>query len=596
VKEKPAKARFSKIYPDRKPSALHERRAANAKGRFGLLALLMLCLSGCFLVSCSSLPLSDRDTAPSAMPPDSLSDQARNRFVKALLSAEKGDYWGAIEGYRTIRPSDPSARAAVHHAAARAFFDLGVVDSARHHADQAVISQPDNRHYLRMLAAIAHHMKDYSGAVSAFSRLVELQPANPEFLALLALEYVASGDAEKALEIFQRMLSLDPADEQTRAQVLLLEIKLRHYHDAIETLSAMIEDGEEKDRLKLTLGELYLQTGQTDQAVKTYREIIAANPRFVPAWLALLELSVQSGAKETFLGDLRAFYDTIGIKYEQKMSLAELFYVRSSKDSTYQNPLRVMIAEIERRHPVELSTMLIRGRLLLREKNPTEAKREFRAALRKDPSSIEAWEELVSALLAENNYSEAMRAVASAKSNASASRMRLLVLEGFAAFQSGRTETAVAHLEKALRLKQPEKERWLYLQAASTLAMSYDKLGQTEKSIDMYRRILFLEPGSTLAMNNLAYMLAIQGRELETAKTLATKAVADEPDNPVYLDTLGWVLFRLGAWQEALVHLEKAASLAPHEVEIIGHLIDVYEKLGMQDKAGKLREMKKPGR
>ncbi|WP_449258989.1 tetratricopeptide repeat protein [Chlorobium limicola] len=525
------------------------------------------------------------------MPRDSLSEQARNRFVKALLSAEKGDYWGAIEGYRTIRPSDPSSRAAVHHAAARAFFDLGVVDSARHHADQAVMNQPDNRHYLRMQAAIAHHIKDYSGAVSAFSRLVALQPANTEFLTLLALEYIASGDAEKALEIFQRMLSLDPADEQTRAQVLLLEIKLRHYHDAIETLSALIEEGEEKERLKLTLGELYMQTGQTERAVKTYREIIAANPRFVPAWLALLEISVQSGAKETFLGDLTAFYDTIGMKFEQKMSLAELFYVRSSKDSTYQNPLRIMIAEIERRHPGEPSTMLMRGRLLLREKKSADAKKEFRAVLRKDPSSIEAWEELVSALLAENNYAEAMRAVVSAKSNASASQMRLLVLEGFAAFQTGRTEIAVTHLEKALRLKQPEKERWLYLQAASTLAMSYDKLGQTEKSIDMYRRILFLEPGNTLAMNNLAYMLAIEGRDLETAKTLATKAVAEEPDNPVYLDTLGWVLFRLGAWQEALVHLEKAASLAPHEVEIIGHLIDVYEKLGMQDKAGKLREM-----
>lgn len=522
--------------------------------------------------------------------PDTVETNAKNRFVRGLLLAEKGDFWRAVDVFRTVRPSASSARAAVHDAMARAFLELGVADSARIHAEKAVETDPENRYYLRMLAVVAHQMMDYPRAVLLYTKLVELDPANGDYLTMLALEHIASGNSEKALGIFQRMLSLDPSNEHTRAQVLLLEIKLRHYHDAIGTLSGLIEEGEEKDRLKLTLGELYVETGQNHLAEKTFREIIAGNPRFVPAWLALFELSVKSGDRATFRRDLGAFYDTSGLKPEQKTSLAELFYVRSSRDSAYVQPLGDMLSEIDRRHPGEPAAVLLRGRLKLREKKPLEAVREFEAVLRKHPSSIEAWEELVSAWLVQKEYTKAAQALARARKQIFGTPMRLLVLEGYTAFQAGDTRKAVTILERALNRKQGEKERWLYLQAASTLAMSYDKLGMTEKSLAMYRRILLLDPDNSLAMNNYAYLLALQGRELDTAKKLAQKAVAVEPDNPVYLDTLGWVLFRQGEYGEAVRYLEKASSLAPEETEIAGHLLNAYEKNGQEEKARQLRE------
>jgi len=544
-----------------------------------------------FLLSaCSLRPAvkADRVVRPAA--PDTVAEGAKNRFVAALLLAEKGDFWGAVEAYRTVQPSGAGAKAAVHHAAARAFLGLGVTDSARTHAEKAAAIEPGNSSYLLQLASVAHQMKDYGRAVAIYTDLVELQPGRSDYLTLLALEHIASGDPEKALGVFQRLLQLDPSDENTRAQVLLLEIKLKHYHEAIETLSGLIGEGEEKARLQLTLGELYVETGQTALASKTFREIIAANPRFVPAWLALLELSVASNDRSTFLLDLNAFYNTSGLKPEQKTSLAELFYVRAAKDSAYVQPLYGMLAEIEKRHPGETGAAMLKGKLKLREKKPLEAEREFRAILRRRPGHIEAWEDLITAYIMQKEYAKAAGAVAKAKKLAKVTPMRLLVLEGYTAFQVGDTRNAVRLLEKALQEKHREKERWLYLQAASTLAMSYDKLGLREKSLGMYRAILLLDSGNALAMNNYAYLLSLQGSDLATAKNLALKAVAHEPDNPVYLDTLGWVLFRLGEYREALQHLEKASALAPDDLEIAGHLLNVYEKTGAEEKARLLRQ------
>ncbi len=543
-----------------------------------------------FLSSCTPRFAASHEVSVSATVQESSAEKAKNRFIAALLLAEKGDFWGAIDGYRSVQLHGSFAEAARDHAISGSFLELGVIDSARVYAEKAAAGEPENRYYLRMLAAVAHLMKDSPRAVDIYRQLVQLEPQNTDYLTLLALEHIAAGDPEQALGIFQRLLALDPSNNSTRSQVLLLEIKLKHYQNAIETLSALVEEGEEKERLKLTLGELYVESGQNDLASKTFREIIAANPHFVPAWLALLELSVKSGDSGTFQLDLDAFFDTSKLKFDQKITLAELFYVRSARDSVYADPFRGMITAIDKRHPGEPKVMLLKGRLYLREKRSFEAVAEFRAVLKKEPSNVEAWEELVSAYLMQKEYAKAAYEVEQVKKLPSVSRMRVLVLDGYTAFQSGNTRKAALLLEKAVKLRGEEKERWLYLQAASTLAMCYDKLGNAERSMTMYRDILLLDPANVLALNNYAYLLALRGRDLDTAKKMALQAVGSEPDNPVYLDTLGWVLYKLGEFTDALGYLEKAVLLAPGEVEIAEHLLDVYERLGLEEKAVPQRE------
>ncbi|MGE3316693.1 MAG: tetratricopeptide repeat protein, partial [Planctomycetaceae bacterium] len=86
--------------------------------------------------------------------------------------------------------------------------------------------------------------------------------------------------------------------------------------------------------------------------------------------------------------------------------------------------------------------------------------------------------------------------------------------------------------------------------------------------------------------NDLGYLYADQGKNLEQAEKMIRKAVAAEPDNAAYLDSMGWVLFKLGKYEEALPHLEKAISKPTgSDATIWEHLGDCYEKLNKADKA-----------
>lgn len=130
------------------------------------------------------------------------------------------------------------------------------------------------------------------------------------------------------------------------------------------------------------------------------------------------------------------------------------------------------------------------------------------------------------------------------------------------------------------------------------LADSYGGLKQYLKAEAELRFVLDRDPDDLLALNNLGYNLADQNRKLAEAETLIRRAIAldrserlrlgnPEPASGTYLDSLGWVLFRRGQYQEALAVLEHAAQLPDSGTDAIvwDHLGDTAFRLGKNQRA-----------
>jgi tetratricopeptide (TPR) repeat protein len=530
-----------------------------------------------------------RSVPANEMMPDSLAEASKREFFAASLQNVKGEYREAADRYRTLLTSQPS-NAALHYALSKAWAGLGVLDSARLHSEKSVSLNPDNKYYAGFLAAVAHQMHDYGRAADLYRKLAVLEPGSPEPLSNLAMEYIAADQPEKALAVFQEILALDPKSETTLVQMLLMEIKLTHYQDAIGTLTELIEQGDEKEKLRLTLGALYLQTRQYDLASKTFMGLLKESPSSVPAWLALFEVSVQSGNNPAFLDDLNRFFNTNQVSLQQNIELARLFLERSYRESSFIDPAFIMISEINRRHPGNGQLYALRGMAQLQKQDAAAAVIDLKKALLLEPGSVDIWEELVMAYLIQKEFRRAGEVLVKAKKRFPAMTFRLRALEGEFYFQTGKLQHAALLLEKLVHLKNVQKEKNLYLQASTTLAFCYDTLGFHDKSIRLYKIILDLEPDNILMMNNLAYVLAVQGKELSHAKELVMKVVAAEPENAGYLDTLGWVLFRMGEYEKAKEVLEKAVGLDPRQTEILDHLAKVYEQLGYLEKMREIQE------
>jgi tetratricopeptide (TPR) repeat protein len=179
--------------------------------------------------------------------------------------------------------------------------------------------------------------------------------------------------------------------------------------------------------------------------------------------------------------------------------------------------------------------------------------------------------------------------------------------------QMGKTEEAIAYLEKVInerpRLVEPRlylgalyEETQMYEDAEAVLkegigiapdnsnlyfrlGVVYDKWGKKNDAIGMMKEALRLDPKDYNALNYLGYTYADMGIELDEAERLVREALKYKPGDGYIIDSLGWIYFKKGDYEKALMYLKNAAQLASEDPTILEHLGDVYLKIGDPKKA-----------
>lgn len=142
-----------------------------------------------------------------------------------------------------------------------------------------------------------------------------------------------------------------------------------------------------------------------------------------------------------------------------------------------------------------------------------------------------------------------------------------------------RHERAVPLLRE-LAAERPDSVQILFM-----LGAALERSGDHVAAVEVFQRLLELDPGHAPALNYLGYMWAERAENLDRALDLILRAVAQEPDNGAYVDSLGWAYYQLGRFEEARRHLEWAARLVDDDPTIHHHLGDVYRALEQPQEA-----------
>ncbi len=168
---------------------------------------------------------------------------------------------------------------------------------------------------------------------------------------------------------------------------------------------------------------------------------------------------------------------------------------------------------------------------------------------------------------------------------------RLLPDSGLLHYQQGWIHYHARQWKEAERvflevLEQQGDEPRIQRAVRFSLSNVYVQTGEMRKAEEVLEVVLEAEPDDPSVNNDLGYLYADQGKNLEKAEQMLRKAVAAEPENAAYQDSMGWVLYRLGKFEEALEWLEKAVEDPDGADPVLwDHLADTYSKLGRKDDA-----------
>ncbi|MEL6511522.1 MAG: tetratricopeptide repeat protein [Pseudomonadota bacterium] len=145
-----------------------------------------------------------------------------------------------------------------------------------------------------------------------------------------------------------------------------------------------------------------------------------------------------------------------------------------------------------------------------------------------------------------------------------------------------RFEDAIPAYDRAIELTDEDNAQWFVHYARG---ISYERSDNWERAEADFRRALELRPNQPLVLNYLGYSLVEKKIKLDEALEMIETAAAERPDSGFIIDSLGWVLYRLGRYDEAVGHMERAAELMPVDPVVNDHLGDVYWAVGRETEA-----------
>jgi tetratricopeptide (TPR) repeat protein len=380
-------------------------------------------------------------------------------------------------------------------------------------------------------------------------------------------------DLSRALELLDRLLedAYDFGLVARRARVLALLDRSAEAETALrEAWKRLPEDV----RPPLQLARLLESTGRESEAAEVLQTLLANGRTGGPA---TLEVRQRLAALEARRGNWKAVLDQTEAllgQLDTATSRAEIVAIQAEALVRLDRPQKALdlLEREEQRFGPDPRLLLGRADLL----GELDRDQEAFAVLSRPELAAATEDELFFGRVRSLLALEAVEAAVSAlRQHGEQGGFEGLVRAGQFLSLHGRFVEAVPFLQDAIErgADEPVEDR---ADAHFFLGQAFERTGRYDDAASEFRRVLELREDDSTAMNYLGYMWADQGVHLEQALALVERAVALQPENGAYVDSLGWAQFRLGRFDAARQSLERAAELTPDNATIHEHLGDVY--------------------
>ena len=451
-----------------------------------------------------------------------------------------------------------------------------VPQNAVEYSERAYLSDTTNRYYLEGYGNALVQGGEYEKAIPVYEKIVA-KSTEPNDYRILAILLDNKRKTQEAIAV------LDTAEVRFGRIPYLGRMRQYYLLKTGQTLAAeadarkAIEEAPYLAENHISLAEIYAATRRDSLALVSFQQAIAIDSLASEPWLALGEFHQKRGNMVAYLTILERIFGNDQLPLQGKIEEWKTLSNNLNAYRKFYPQYDALIKRLYIRNPESKEVAIQYAQHLILSGKAEEALRLCKQLIDYKKPNIEEFTRVIEI---ENhlNRPDSVRHYTDLALALFPHNTDLLHMRGALALQRKEYDDALVLYNEALKHADNDTLRSSLWGAIGDVEHQRNEMKRCYKAYD---KALKLNADNALVLNNYAYFLSLDGKDLERALTMITRALALSQNNATYLDTMAWVLYKLGRYDEAKKHMQQALSLDRSQgAEYALHYGDILYALG----------------
>jgi len=490
--------------------------------------------------------------------------------------------------------------------AGEALYDLGLYaiymqnDSlGKQYLERAAALEPDNIWYRETLSSYYLSRSEWAKAQRYLEEMARLNPKRSDVLMRLVSLYQNDRKYAQAIDVLNRIETLEGKSLQVSMDKYWLYMQLKEKERAYAELRALADEFPNDWSYRVILATQYMANDELDQAKRILDEVERKDPENQTLRLALMDYAQATQNDSLYQASLDSLLFGQAADEATRVRVMKDYVSRQTQDSLHDVRIRDTFRRLlaDPRSGSDMWMMYAAYQTLKKDHQDSVAV-TLNRVLDLEPDNKVALQELIMINIRQQNFPELTRLCQKAIQYYP-DMLVFYYYKGLAHYQLDEQEQAVDAFERGLRQDKKAGDEGMVSDMYSILGDLYHGLHQNEKAYAAYDSALVYKDDNLGALNNYAYFLSLENRELDKAQEMSYKTVQIEPDNVTYLDTYAWILFLKGKYTEAKIYMDKVVGYYEKEPQtekekenresvnggVLEHAGDIYYHCNEPEKA-----------
>lgn len=511
-------------------------------------------------------------------------------FVDAVCLRMAGADSAAMAGFERCYELNPGSAAVNYEIGGLKLSDsFKQTDEGLAYLKKAVDAAPDNYYYISLLARLYFQNERYGEAVSAYKRILKKFPDRDEPIYEIAIVYNHIKEFKKSNEMVDKLLRRMGWSRELFFLKARNFISMNDSKSVLKTMDEYLESNPLDYAMWVYKGDVEMELGLMPEAFNSFEKSMEISPDNGPALMSLCNYYDIRRDREKVEFYLFKIFASKDVDFETKSKYLRSAVIYWNGEPDYLQKLEKAQKSMVEADRQNYLTHLSYARFLNLVSRQDDSIDELRTAIYLQPSCMDCWTLLLKSAIDKNDESLATEVLADAVDAIPDSPL-FHFYKGSLAYYKEELDSALNSLliADSLVMKKSDLDTLNVLAMYNIIGDIYNRKGNVEKTLVYMRKAMDYNPNDLVSINNYAYYMALNNRDLDNIAELSFKTVKSDPLNPTFLDTYAYILMKQKKYGSAYFYISQALQYDNKEkpnAEIIEHLGDIQYFMGEIDNA-----------